>query len=150
MAHYGTVSKTGDYFQNERLNSSEWFEFDADDHTRALNQATRLIENLNFIGDKADDAQELEFPRGTDTTVPKDIEIACYEVAFALLVEGRDVEFESDQHPEVAASLGQGRVRTDPNARQEHVAHSIPSVAAWRHLKPYLRPRDTVTLSRVS
>lgn len=149
MAHYGTVSKAGDYFQNERLNSSEWSTFDADDQTRALNQATRLIDHLNFVGDKNDDAQELEFPRGTDTTVPKDIELACYEVAYALLVEGRDVEFEAEQTPEVTAALGQGRLRVKPEDVPEHKVHSIPSVAAWRHLKPYLRPRDTIVLSRV-
>lgn len=146
---YGSVSDADNYFTTERLFSQDWLQEDSTDRSVALTQASRLIDNLRFIGEKAEEDQTLEFPRNGDTSIPRDIVVACYEIAYALLVEGRDLEFEGEQVGEVSTSFGSSRLRVEPALIHEAKAHSIPSVAAWRHLKPYLIPSDTITLSRV-
>lgn len=145
---YATVAASDSYFLTECLDREQWIQASENRRQAALYQATRLIDNLNFVGTKTDEDQELEFPRDDDEDVPRDIEIACMEIAYALL-DGRDVELEAEQVGEVAASLGPGRLRVEPDMMNEAKAHNVPSIVAWRHLKPYLRRADTVTLSRV-
>jgi|6_EtaG_2_1085325.scaffolds.fasta_scaffold08785_3 hypothetical protein len=147
---YGTVAAADTYVLNDRIEDEGWNEYDSDTKTKGLKKATALIENLNFVGAKNDAAQVLEFPRGTDTTVPEAIELATYEIAYQLVVHGRDVELEAEQIGEVATSFGAGRLRKDPDMAQIAKAHLIPSAVAWRHLVPYLLPGDEVKLSRVS
>ena len=147
---YGTVAESDDYFLNDRVQDDGWYEYDSDKKTKALKRATALIQNLNFVGDKTDSEQELEFPRGGDTVVPSGIKLATYEIAYEILVHGRDVEFEMNSIGEVATSFGAGRLRVDTSLAQIAKAHLIPSAVAWRHIAPYLLPGDEVKLSRVS
>lgn len=148
LTHYGTLTAANTYFEDERLNSERWDEESSANKTKALKHATRLVDGLNFKGEKADVDQELEFPRGTDTVLPTGVEHACYEVAYALL-DGNDVEMDIDVSGEEAAFLGLGRVKNDVNARPIHREHMIPSAVAWQLLRPYLEPGDRLTLSRV-
>lgn len=145
---YETIANADEYFINQRLDSSLWINTPENQRQAALYQATRYIDRLNFLGEKTDEEQELEFPRDDDTDIPQDIKYACMEIAFALL-DGRDVEIEAEQVGEQAASLGPASLRVDPSMMNEAKAHGIPSIVAWRYLKPYLRRVDTVTLSRV-
>lgn len=138
-----------DYYCHEERLGAEWWLDEPETHrTKALKQATRMINLLNFIGCKTDPAQENEFPRGGDTTIPRDIEIACVEIALALL-DGRDVEIEADNEIQ-AAGLATGTVRRNPEMINEARANNIPSIVAWRHLRPYLQRADTVRFSRVN
>jgi len=166
---YGTVDEATAYFA-ERLHETAWTDADPSDRPKALQAATRIIDTLNFKGDKhsawllfrdrkrhsleqihaAEAAQALEFPRDADTEVPEEIRIACFEIAHALL-DGRDPELEVE-----ALAITQqnyGSVQTSysrAGSPLEHVANGVPSVMAWRLLRPFLRSSDEITFSRVS
>lgn len=151
MTAYISVEDAQDYF-DERLNTSAW-----DDHSvsgdnsqeKALKQATRIINRLNFIGDKTDSAQENQFPRGGDTEIPSDIEIACCEIAIALL-DGVDPEIELENLNMKTSAYGQTKVDYDRTNPAEHIIAGVPSATAWRYLKPYLRDSRLVAVTRVS
>jgi hypothetical protein len=131
--------------------------------------ATRCIDRLNFKGYKAavytlilanteatdaeirvaEASQELEFPRDVDTTVPLDIETACYEITLALL---DDVDPDAELENLGISSHSYAGVRTGYNRDQqpiEHLIHGIPSPMAWRYLKPFLLDGRQVVLDRV-
>src|SRR5690606_18069626 len=104
-----------------------WDASSVDNRNKALEHATMLIDQFDYIGQKytvqavldaaedasvcADDddleaaelAQPLQFPRGTSTTVPTEIEKACYLIAQALL-SGRnpDMDLEALSHNQVS------------------------------------------------
>ena len=99
--HYGSVSR-GDQFFSARLHSFDWINATPDDKRGALVQAAELIDQFIYLGEKyavailgddateeekrvADLSQPLEFPRGTVSQVPEDIERAAYLIAKALL-----------------------------------------------------------------
>src|SRR4051812_38647549 len=96
--YYGTLSEANAYF-GSRLHETAWTDADVADRPKALWAATQIIDTLNYKGTKAtvytllaanpcatqaeirdaEDAQVLEFPRGTDTEAPEAIRRACYE-----------------------------------------------------------------------
>jgi len=51
MAYYGTLSGANDYFDN-RLHSESWSDSTSSDRPKALLEATRIIDSLNFRGVK--------------------------------------------------------------------------------------------------
>lgn len=144
---YVTISEANAYFA-ERLHSGLWGETNLTDRTAALLDATRRIDRLNFNGDKADSAQELQFPRGADTAIPNDIKIACMESAFALL-QGVDPEREATNLSVVSQGYSSVRTTYDRSLEQQHFAAGIPSMIAWRYLLPFLREQRTIRVSRV-
>lgn len=148
MLSFIEQSDADDYFLT-RLDSGLWEQTSQTNKDKALQTATRYINQLNFSGDKADANQTLEFPRGTDTEVPQPVKDATCELAYALL-DGHDVEFNADQGNVESVSFGPGRIRAESDWLPEHVAHGIPSIVAWRLLKPFLREGETVKLNRVS
>jgi len=163
--YYGTVDDGDDYFET-RLHSDVWDNSSLSDKIKALYTATRYIDRLNYKGQKhtvyilvdatneeiraAEASQVLEFPRDDDTDIPGDIEIACYEIAFALL-DGVDPDIELEALGVQAQSYA--GVRTTFNRDQqpiEHLIHGIASAFAWRLLKPFLRDGKAVKFDRVS
>jgi hypothetical protein len=98
----------------------------------------------------AEASQALEFPRGADTTVPEAIRVAEYEIAYALL-DGKDPELELENL--AINAMGYGAVKTSYERSQlpiEHIVNMVPSSAAWRLLRPFLRDSDALKLSRLS
>lgn len=173
MSQYATLSEANTYF-NDRLHAGLWFEQPTEDRDKALVHATRLIDRLAFSGEKnaahvkresidkevlsqddidaiiaAGATQTLEFPRGSDTTVPEDIKIACYEIAFALL-DGRDPDKEFEELAKIQDAFSVVKTTYDRSFAQEHLQAGIPSFLAWKYLRPYLSSEDDVILSRVS
>jgi hypothetical protein len=167
--YYGSINGAVDYFAN-RLHASAWNDAVVSDRPKALLAATQIIDSLNFKGYKAsvyavilatplatqteiraaEAAQELEFPRDTDTEVPVAVERACYEIAFALL-DGRDPEMELEALAITAqryASVGTSYSRDQVPI--EHTINGVPSTVAWRLLRPLLRDDKELELSRVS
>lgn len=136
------------YF-NSRLHSSGWHGYSASDRDAALATATRYIDRLNFGGCKADEDQELQFPRGTDTEVPSDIKIACCEIAFEMLVAGRDPQLEFESLRNVSQGFSSVRKTVDGSYNHEHLAAGIVSMQAWNYLRPYLRTTSDVSVIRV-
>jgi hypothetical protein len=166
MAYYGSVEEANEYFAM-RLHEFAWSTADILDQPKALNAATQIIDSLNFKGMKAtvaalaDDAsnseitaaeiaQELEFPRGSDTVVPLAIRKATYEIAHSLL-DGKDPEVELENLGIVSQAYAS--VRTTYSRNQvpiEHIVNGIPNAQAWRWIKPFLRDEDAFKLNRVS
>jgi hypothetical protein len=167
-AYYGTTAQANSYFST-RLHTSAWDDSSNTDRVKSLYMASRYIDRLNFKGSKAavyvvlladpeaadatirtaDATQELEFPRDTDTVVPTDIEIACYEISLALL-DGVDPDTELEnlgiaQHSYAGVKTGYNRDQQPI----EHLIHGIPSALAWRYLKPFLLDGRGCRLSRV-
>lgn len=172
-AFYGTLQGAQDYF-TERLHSGLWDTVGLDDREKALKTATRRIDRLAYVGEKnaaavqrlnadipknpteseiilinqAGETQELEFPRGTDTVVPTEIENANYELAFAFL-DGRDADEELEDLATISQGYSSVRRTRDRSFVHEHLNAGIPSSLAWQFLKPYLRDDATFRINRV-
>jgi hypothetical protein len=144
---YGTLERANIYFDN-RLRSRAWKKATIDDRKAAMAESTELIDRLNFSGKKAADIQVRQFPRGTDTVVPVDIEKACYEISLKLL-EGFDPELEIDNLASVSQGYSSVRDTYNRTFALEHIRAGIPSIKAWNFLRPYLADPDSVKLSRV-
>lgn len=151
MAAYDTYTNADTYF-GKRLHVLSWTDASNTNKTKALEEASSRIDRLQFSGLLVDEDQEREFPRyygddpdGTET-VPDDIKIACYEIAFALL---DDIDPDADF---TIVSRKFDRVSTTYNRDYlaEHLAAGIPSVLAWRFLQPYLSRAKTIKLNRVT
>lgn len=143
---YASISFADEYF-SERYGADEWTEMSESNKTKLLKTATMIIDQLNFAGDKADEDQELEFPRGTDTEVPRNIKRACCEISLALL-GGADPQHDYDALFDTASALDVGRVSRNPNDIHIMKIHGIPSIVAWGFLRPFLRDGQALTLSR--
>jgi hypothetical protein len=167
--YYGTLQEANDYFSG-RLHEYAWSNASVDDRPKALRAATRIIDTLNYKGNKhtvfvllngdpdanedairgQEAAQVLEFPRGADTSVPEAVRLACYEIAHSLL-DGKDPEAELENLGIV--SQGLSSVRTTYSRTQvpiEHIINGVPNATAWRYLRPFVRDDDAIKLSRVS
>lgn len=170
--YYGTVDEADTYFDN-RLHEEAWTDASADDRRKALIAATVIIDALNYRGQKAavydimydsdgilldvtdeelrdaDWSQDLEFPRDSDVDVPEEIEIACWEIAHALL-DGVDPDLELENLGVVSQGIASVRTTYNRNHTQvEHLINGIPSAAAWRYLRPFLRDSSAIKFSRV-
>lgn len=148
FTYYGTLIAADTYFDH-RLNSDIWEQALVKNRENALIQATRLIDKLNFVNDKYDEDQILQFPRGDDTSIPIEIEYACYEIAIKLL-EGYDNEVEAESMGVLTETYTGVRTTYQVGYANEHIRAGIPSIEAWEYLKPYLRDQRTVELLRVS
>jgi hypothetical protein len=148
MASYITVSEAQTYF-NDRLDTDPWDCATSTNKSKALSMATKIIDRLNYQGCKATDAQELQFPRDDDTVVPQDIKDATAEIALALL-DGVDPEMEYQNLSMTSQAYGKVKSNYDRSIVQEHVLVGLPSITAWRLVKPYVRDPRTVDLNRVS
>jgi len=134
------------YF-DDRLNTDEWDYADDEKKLKALKMATLAIDRLNFRGEMADEAQEHQFPRGTDTTVPTDITNACCEIALKLL-EDIDPDMEYSDLTINHHQFSFVRNTQDRSFAQPHVVAGIPSPTAWKMLLPYLRDAGSVSIIR--
>lgn len=145
---YATTEEAQAYF-NGRLNTDAWDDASTSDKQASLIMATRLIDRLNFLGDKTSDDQTLQFPRYDDSSIPDDIKYACSEIALALL-DGVDPELEFQNLLMKAQGFANVRSTYERGTVPLHVVSGIPSSIAWNYLRPYLRDANTVDLSRVS
>jgi hypothetical protein len=163
--HYGTVSGAQTFFDN-RLHSFAWENSTPDDRIKALNQATELVDQFDYIGDKyavailGDDAtddqkqtaelsQPMQFPRGDVNTVPVEIEQATYLIAQALL-DGRNPDMDLEGLPMKSMGFADAKAGYDRTGNTlEHLAHLIPSPQAWNLLVPFLRERNKFITKQV-
>lgn len=154
---YVTNVEADDYLAN-KPNSSVWFAKTTQEKDRYLLQATMIIDRLNYAGIKtaayavkqaggtreairaAGATQEHQFPRGTDTAVPADIEYACCEIAFSLC-SGVDPDEELRLLVTTGESVGPLglKVTYSRSAHPEWTLAGVPSPTAWQMLVPYLR-----------
>lgn len=158
---YGSVANA-DLFFSFTLNTRKWDTSSPLNKRKALISATRLIDTLNYAGQKANDGQVLQFPRKNvyvdplttdsvitgDDNVPADIKIACYIIALRLL-EGFDPDKEADLLAAASTKFGQVGTTYEREYIPEHKRAGIPSATAWNYLRPYLRDPYGVALVRV-
>jgi len=133
----------------EMLGTAAWDGASEADQDKALRSATRMIDRLNFLGEKADENQSRQFPRGTDTTIPKNIVIATCLIALSLL-DGRDTEMELMDLSVTQHRIGPVNTNYDRNKVPDHILAGIPSLEAWLYIKPYLRQHGSLIVSRTS
>ena len=145
---YATLVEAQVYFDG-RLHTGPWDNSDDPTRTKGLCQATTIIDRLNFLGAKNDDAQELQFPRDTDTVVPQDIKNATAELTLALL-DGVSPDLEFENLFMVSQGYSSVRSSYDRSTKQPHVLAGVPSITAWTFLKPYLRDPNQIDLNRTS
>lgn len=145
---YGTLLRAEEYFLR-RLGTGAWDEALVADRESALVMAARAIDKLNFAGNVATSGQSLQFPRGDDSVVPIEIDQAGYEIALAFL-DDYDLEQEAQTVGILTESYSGVRTTYDANHVDEHTVAGIPSIEAWRLLKPFLRDALVLRLSRVS
>lgn len=145
---YGTIEKADNYFAM-MLEGQRWAFTERLKRIQAMVSATRRIERLNFKGAQAAAGQPLQFPRGTDTVVPVEIEQACYELALVLL-KGVDPDTEADNLSATVQAYGSLRSEFDRTSIPPNIRAGIPSQTAWNLLFPYLDPVRGISLRRVS
>lgn len=152
MAYINRISSDPDevtaetYFAN-RIGTSAWDNADEDEKDKALEHATSLIDNLNFIGDKASDSQDNQFPRGDDTEVPLKIKYACCEIAKKLL-DGVDIEKEANDVLVSEHRMSTVITQKDSKTALPWVMAGIPSYQAWIYLTPFLIDSRELVISR--
>ena len=143
---YGSLQGSNNYFAS-LLHGEKWEYLRIDRKVKALISASKRIDQLNFAGTKTDASQPLQFPRGTDTLVPVEIEEATYEVALALL-KGIDPDTERDNLSATVQAYGSVRTEYDRTSLPPYIVAGIPSQTAWIKLLPFLEARRVVKLSR--
>jgi hypothetical protein len=175
MAFYGTVNEANAFF-DARLWTYDWDNASVADRSKALQHATDLIDQFDYVDQKyavavlygtesspltptdaeiraAELSQPLQFPRGdsadSSSTIPTEIEHACYLIAKALMTRDPEADLEA-----LATKKTQyGEVRTEYNRdgnHLDHVQHMIPSAQAWNLLRPFLRRRMTFDVNRAN
>ncbi len=143
---YIVVVDAQEYF-DDRLNSEAWDEATDTDKLKALKTATRLINNLRFIGKKLDPDQPNEFPRIGQTAVPTAIEEATCELALVLL-DQVDPNMEIENTAISGENYAMARSSYNRDFVMAHVRNGIPSSEAWARLVPYLTDPLTLRLVR--
>jgi len=143
---YGSLAEA-DLYMASRLGTDWWTQTTVSDRNAAMVMATRAIERLNFAGDKTVSTQDLQFPRGNDTTVPTDIVCATYECALKY-VQGLDIDDEIRSFGVGDASISGMRSSVNSAYVPEHLRAGIVSAEAWMYLRPYLRDPYQFSLSR--
>lgn len=153
-----TSPGAADVYFASRLNASGWTLLtDANAKQQALNDATRIINSFAYIGAKTVSTQAFEWPRsgivGLDSTiVPQPIVEAQYEIAYALLIDG--FEIDREQRGLYVTQRRYAGVSTSYKVENipQWLLWGIPSWLAWALLYPFFdfgRPQG-IRLNRVS
>ncbi len=148
MTPYIDVADAKDYFKS-RVDISAWECKDDATRLRALNQATRIIDQLPIMGTKASDTQDTQFPRYPDVDVPTAIKDATCEIAYALL-DGINPELEFENLTQTSSGYANIKSTFDRTSESAHILAGVPSVTAWRMLLPYLADNHSIVMRRVS
>lgn len=77
-----TVKEADDYF-DARPDSDAWSELTSTQKEKALIYASSKINVMDFVGQKAEPAQPMAYPRDFEMTVPLEIKYAVCEEALA-------------------------------------------------------------------
>lgn len=154
MTSYQTNEELSAYFAT-KFHSDAWDDSTDDKQTRASYEATRILNQLNYIGCKVASDQENEFPRivsingvATNIGTPAEFLAAHSEIVYDLL-DDKDAQKEYDALLVSSESFGPVRSTYDRSAVPENIVAGITSIVAWRLLQPYLRASQTVRLRRV-
>jgi hypothetical protein len=123
-----------DLYFKYRLWILVWEEATENDKDKALISATRILERLSLYA---------------YTTCPQDLKDAICEIALALL-DGAEPEKEFENLALTNSQYSSVRSTYDRTYPMEHLEAGVPSITAWRLIKPYLDVSKGLKLSRVS
>lgn len=126
-----------------------WFEATETQKKKALESATRLMMRLPWKGLPATMTQRLHHPLAGETTVPTPLIQACALIASALL-DGRDVEEEYTSNSRTSERYGPIGISRDAGHQAPHLIAGIPSLEAWRLIRPYLSDLGLTSLIRAN
>lgn len=146
---YATLAQ-GNTYCSLKLHTEAWSTATDGDKTIALYQATQIIDSLNYSGNQYDPIAQgtTQFPRA-DNVIPVAIVNACIEIALSLL-DGVDPDLELLNQQRTQTSYANVKSTHDRSQPLEHILAGVPSQAAWRMLRPYLRDSRDVNLVRGS
>jgi hypothetical protein len=121
------------YFK-DRLWVTAWEGASDKDRDKSLIMATNIVAKLALY----------DF-----TEVPQDLKNAICEIALSLL-DGTDPEKEFENLALTSTQYSSVRSTYDRAYPMEHLEAGVPSITAWRLIKPYLDAPKGLKLSRVS
>lgn len=148
LPHYGSVEDSDNYFY-AHPKFAIWDELDRSDKWRYLVAATRNVDRLNYVGQKAEEDQALQFPRTDSTVIPTAIEQATYEVALKF-AEGFDPDTEARNLSVKSQGYAGSKTDFERTFVPDYQRAGIPSQTAWHLLLPYLRDPNAITILRDS
>lgn len=170
---YISVEDAEEYFEG-RLVTTAWDDATDALKSKALIEATKRIDRLNYAGlrtsdynrrkaesangtclvdniiqptDIGTDPQAHEFPRDGRTDIPVEVLSACCEIAYALL-DGVDAEMELINLGTSSQGFAAIRETYDPMTVNLAFRHGIPSVTAWNYLRPFLKDPSEIRIRR--
>lgn len=159
-------------FFDARLHAEAWENANSSDRLKSLRQASSILDNLNYRGEKspafqmrkaielsggpivesviqaAGLTQEHEFPRQTDATIPPRVKDAACLIAYALLIEGVDPATTFSALDIESDTHGSVRTAYSKAERPPHVLAGVPSAEAWQLIYPFLRDTRTLQMFR--
>lgn len=145
---YATV-EDGDLFMRRFFNSNPWTSATRANKLLALATATQYMDRLNYKGEKTDAEQTAQFPRDGNTSIPLDIRNACILSANAIL-DGIDTELEYSNLYAMSLKFETAQISYSRERIPEHLLLGIPSILAFRLIKPYLASRQGFSIKRAS
>ena len=146
---YIDIPEANQYFA-ERLKTTEWDSASAGDQTAALKTATRMLNDLHYIGQKTDEEQDNEWPRDANP-IPFQIKQATAEVALALL-KGFDIDtLEQQSMGKTSESTGDASVSYGADGLRALTKRNLglPSPSAARLIRPFIVDRKEFRLDRM-
>jgi hypothetical protein len=154
---YITVDEANTYFQG-KLEVRSWDRADTSKKQRSLIEATTILDNFHYEGEKLDYTQEHEYPRKYQFTenstikydtdgVPFVMKYATAELAKALL-EGFSPDRVMNDLSTVAQGFGSVRVTRDQATTEAWNKLGIPPVV-WTFIVPLLRDSKSIRIERV-
>ena len=146
MSSYADETYADAFFATE-YGYSAWSS--ATDKDLALNTATRLLDTLNYDGDKTSSTQDNEFPRDDETDVPDVIKKVCCLVAYSL-IDGIEPEEELQTLNSTAFKYASVSDSRDTGWIPDFRVHGIPNAQAWNMLLPYLKDGSLIKIVRQS
>lgn len=148
IPYYGGLNDADEYFY-AHPQYAVWNDETRENKWRFLVAATRIVERLNYVGQKASSLQSLQFPRTGSTEVPVPIVQAVYEIALKF-AEGFDPDTEARNLSVQAQGYAGSRTDYNRDFVPDHMRAGVPSHGAWLLLCPYLRDPYAVNLVRDS
>lgn len=154
---YITTDEADIYFQG-KLFKDAWLEADMPDRRAALIEATTILDQIDYISQKAVNTQEHEFPRYAifpqfdnvtydSDNVPFQIKYATAELALALL-DGFERDKSINTNNIYSQAYGLNKVIYDRTGLSPHAKAGItPEV--WIMIQPLVKDFSSIELSRV-
>jgi hypothetical protein len=121
------------YFK-ERLWIEPWEEATDREKEKALVMGTQILQRLAL---------------SVFETVPQDLKNAICEIALSLL-DGKQPDLEYENLNLTTSNYGGVRSTYDRTIPMEHLEAGVPSISAWRLIRPYLDVSRGIRLSRAS